>query len=332
MRGLRGETQKKAKMKRIFFITTLFGVLFFHISVASAQSGTAAIHISKVTGNVGDVVDVTISLANNPGIVTMKLDVTYESSVLNLVGVTDAGKLGVAMHPTSPQELIKNPYPLSWWNPIAETDFNSNGVVATLHFEILAGADNSPITITYRPGDIRNHINTMIGFVVVNGSVTALPTEPLSLETLIVTLIASNNKITVQPQVAVANHVFYYNRSIAATPAPSQGNAINTITGATTYNSTVDIIRANGAALFVQVYKVETVSYTIVGFGEARATPNGKIGDIDGNGDVNAADLSILLANFGKTGYEITYPTADIDGNGDINAADLSILLANFGK
>ena len=61
-------------------------------------------------------------------------------------------------------------------------------------------------------------------------------------------------------------------------------------------------------------------------------TVGNKPGDINGDGDVNAADLSILLANFGKSGTAITNPAADINDDGDVNAADLSILLSNFGK
>jgi len=168
----------------------------------------------------------------------------------------------------------------------------------------------------------------------INGSVLTFTTTtlPQTLETLMVALNAGNNKVTVQPQATVAGHSFYYSISTAPAPTPSQGNAIGTITGATVYNSAVDVIRANGATLYIQVYKVETVGNTIVGFGQANATPNGKQGDIDGNSDVNAADLSILLFNFGKSGNAITNPATDIDGNGDINAADLSILLFNFGK
>ena len=57
-----------------------------------------------------------------------------------------------------------------------------------------------------------------------------------------------------------------------------------------------------------------------------------KVGDTDGNGIVNAADLSILLGTFNKSGINITNPDADIDDNGIVNAADLSLLLANFNK
>ncbi|MFM7260283.1 MAG: hypothetical protein ACKO3W_06725 [bacterium] len=47
--------------------------------------------------------------------------------------------------------------------------------------------------------------------------------------------------------------------------------------------------------------------------------------DIDGNGSVDAADLSSLLGNWGGAG------TGDIDGNGTVDAADLSTLLGAWG-
>jgi hypothetical protein len=48
-------------------------------------------------------------------------------------------------------------------------------------------------------------------------------------------------------------------------------------------------------------------------------------GDLNGDGEVSAADLSNLLGNWGGTG------TGDIDGNGQVDAADLSALLGSWG-
>jgi hypothetical protein len=47
-------------------------------------------------------------------------------------------------------------------------------------------------------------------------------------------------------------------------------------------------------------------------------------GDLDGNGSVDAADLSALLGAWGS-------PNADVDGNGTTDAADLSAVLAAWG-
>ena len=56
-----------------------------------------------------------------------------------------------------------------------------------------------------------------------------------------------------------------------------------------------------------------------------------KPGDINGDGDVNARDLSILLENYGLQGAALINPDADLNNDGDVNARDLSILLENYG-
>jgi hypothetical protein len=49
------------------------------------------------------------------------------------------------------------------------------------------------------------------------------------------------------------------------------------------------------------------------------------VGDLDGNGVVNGADLGMLLAGWGTAG------NADLDANGTTNGADLGLLLAAWG-
>jgi probable HAF family extracellular repeat protein len=49
-------------------------------------------------------------------------------------------------------------------------------------------------------------------------------------------------------------------------------------------------------------------------------------GDLDGDGDVDQADLGILLSCYGQS------DCGDLDGDGDTDQADLGILLANYGS
>jgi len=49
-------------------------------------------------------------------------------------------------------------------------------------------------------------------------------------------------------------------------------------------------------------------------------------GDLNGDGDVNLSDLSILLSNFG-----FVTEFGDVNGDGVVNLSDLSILLSQFG-
>jgi len=54
------------------------------------------------------------------------------------------------------------------------------------------------------------------------------------------------------------------------------------------------------------------------------------LGDVDHNWQVDLADLSVLLSNYGLTGGA-TYEDGDLDGDGDVDLADLSMLLARYG-
>jgi len=54
-------------------------------------------------------------------------------------------------------------------------------------------------------------------------------------------------------------------------------------------------------------------------------------GDVDGDGDVDLTDLSILLSNYGMTSGA-QYEDGDMDGDGDVDLTDLALLLAHYGE
>jgi hypothetical protein len=53
-------------------------------------------------------------------------------------------------------------------------------------------------------------------------------------------------------------------------------------------------------------------------------------GDLDGDDDIDLADLAQLLANYGLT-TGARYEDGDLDGDGDVDLADLAALLAFYG-
>jgi hypothetical protein len=53
-------------------------------------------------------------------------------------------------------------------------------------------------------------------------------------------------------------------------------------------------------------------------------------GDVNGDGVVNAIDLTQFLSEFNRA--PVKFLDADIDGNGIVNAIDLTYLLAGFNK
>ncbi len=55
-------------------------------------------------------------------------------------------------------------------------------------------------------------------------------------------------------------------------------------------------------------------------------------GDVDDSGEVDAADIDIVIANFGGVVGTLSYNiNADVDGSGEIDAADIDLVIANFG-
>lgn len=64
--------------------------------------------------------------------------------------------------------------------------------------------------------------------------------------------------------------------------------------------------------------------------GTTSTTPTKVAGDVNGDGKVDALDLSIILSNWNKTGA--TAAQGDLNGDGTVNALDLSIVLANWSK
>ena len=55
-------------------------------------------------------------------------------------------------------------------------------------------------------------------------------------------------------------------------------------------------------------------------------------GDADHSGEVDAADIDDVIANFGNTYPGPGNVDADVDGTGEVDATDIDIVIACFGN
>ena len=117
------------------------GNLLVNINIPTVEP---EITVANVTGNVGDYVDVPISITDNPGIITMRLNIEYDGAALRLVNVVDNGVLGAQYH----SDNYASPYTLFWENGTARENICYNGKIATLRFEILAATNYSPVSVS----------------------------------------------------------------------------------------------------------------------------------------------------------------------------------------
>ena len=88
-----------------------------------------------------------------------------------------------------------------------------------------------------------------------------------------------------------------------------------------------DFVAGSTGTLYVTVSKHNTLPYE----GEADVVPH-YAGDIDGDGDVDLADLATLLGAYGACVGDPDYnPDADLDESGCVDLIDLATLLADYG-
>ncbi len=162
-----------ANMKKLLsfvLVLTMLSTMFVGLTVSAAEEPTMT--FGNATGKAGQEVDVTLSLSNNPGIVSATVKVTYDSSALELVAANDAGVFGATNH--NP-DITLNPYTFSWENDTATANFYVNGTIATLKFKIKDGAALGDYTVTTSaaPYFINYDLNE-IDFTVVPGKVTVV--------------------------------------------------------------------------------------------------------------------------------------------------------------
>ncbi|MBR6095796.1 MAG: GBS Bsp-like repeat-containing protein [Oscillospiraceae bacterium] len=116
------------------------------IEVSAIPKDAPAVGFGTAFGVPGGKVLVPITIYNNPGIISLSFDVTYDESVLTLESVSDEGKLGGSLFANK----LSSPYRMTWGNDLSTEDSLDQGVIATLVFRVkeTAREDTYPIRIS----------------------------------------------------------------------------------------------------------------------------------------------------------------------------------------
>lgn len=124
----------------------------------------AAIVVSENCGYAGETVEMTITLKNNPGIVSASLMLEYDDEVLELVSVSNGEVFSENNFSFSDGQML-------WLD--ASNDVTTDGVLATLIFNIKANAkpDKAIVSVTYNAGDVYDADLEDVDFDIVSGFV-----------------------------------------------------------------------------------------------------------------------------------------------------------------
>lgn len=134
----------------------------------------------------GDTIVIPVSIEKNPGIVSLKLAVTYDATVLELVEAA-AGDFVVAEQEDitigSPSfgPVENNPFTINWMDALATENNTKSGVIANLTFKVKEGAaeGDTSISLSYNPNDVFDWTMNNVEFAMKSGTVTvAAGNEP----------------------------------------------------------------------------------------------------------------------------------------------------------
>lgn len=143
------------------------------------QEDQPYIIVSSRNATVGEVVMVKISLQDNPGVTSVRINVAYDSNLLTLQSIvynTEMG--GQGMQPESYDNLNGN-VTVYWTDGLS--DYHGDGLFATLTFIVsdsaVAGQSTS-IAVTYEEEDIYNANETNVTFICENSTLTFVEYTP----------------------------------------------------------------------------------------------------------------------------------------------------------
>ena len=127
----------------------------------NADVSSAKYEMTDATGTAGSIVEIYVSIENNPGIISLRNTITYDTSALELIGVEDCGLLAGY---TTPSATIISPYTIRWADSLATENNLSNGRIVKLTFQIKDGVEAGIYSISVAPVEARNVDGTKVTF------------------------------------------------------------------------------------------------------------------------------------------------------------------------
>ena len=192
-------------MKKIisFLLAVMLSVPIMARMTAFAAAGDEpTLAVSSVQANRGEKVKVKISLANNPGIASLKMKVRFDSG-LTLNSVTYNSAMGGRFQKP---ETYGSPVTLNWFN--GEENTYGDKVYAVLNFTVAkkASVGMHAVTVTYDEDDVYNIDEDNIPFKTVSGGVNVvISVTGLALDQASATASTGDKTVTLTPVFTPSN-------------------------------------------------------------------------------------------------------------------------------
>ena len=151
-------------------IATFTVTVVKHMEMHNTNNGIVS--ISPARGVAGQMVDVTITMRENPGLISTKLSIAYDSEVLTLQDVKNGDIITGGSFTTS-QSLSSNPYIVLWNDSLAQDNYTADGTLLTLTFKIADNAEpgTTKITLTHEESATLNSDLDIVSLIPYSGNI-----------------------------------------------------------------------------------------------------------------------------------------------------------------
>ena len=164
------EVYKMRKIRIVWWLVLASVAIGLLVPGAFAADAPGRVVVSDATGNAGETVEVVVRVEDNPGIISMALNVYYDRDKLALIKVEDGRLLPDSMFSES---YASYPYYAGWLDALATQDNVENGVLMVLTFKIADDCEsgNTDISVAVKQQDIFDHDFNEKAFVTETGTV-----------------------------------------------------------------------------------------------------------------------------------------------------------------
>ena len=122
-------------MKKLICVFSAMLLMLCAIPVTAFAEGNAGYTITQdVNAKSGETFEVIVGIQNNPGIITAKFQVEYDTNEMDLISYEDLELLNGM---TEPAPTITSPYTLRWVDALALENNTANGDLIKLTFQLM---------------------------------------------------------------------------------------------------------------------------------------------------------------------------------------------------
>ncbi len=289
-------------------IVSAFFVLCLTVSILSspitAFAASPSYTLEGKTVSPGETFTIDIGIKDNPGIISLRLSITYTEE-LTLLSVANKGLLNGW---TAPSATVSSPYTLRWADSLATENNMANGNIITLTFKAkdTAAALSPDILISHI--EARNASGVKVDFSGVSAKIKIVPKV---------------QEIQLKPDAGLQIN-----------------SGLGTLTGVNADTTAANILsQFSGGDIGIYKDGIKLKNNDLVGTGcEIRLMDGGEIldsltivvkGDLDGDGKVNVPDARKALRAAVKldTISDFQSLAADVDGSGKVEVPDARLIL-----